>query len=148
MSGLRLDNTGSSHSLQASWQPSEGAVELYLVTLTATGSFNQEHRLLPNITQMVFEGLTAGLVYELVVKTAAAGGVSPERRTTSRTGIRRDHRLESPLLFCCTFTLFLLTLFQSLNKFQPSQFCQMVTESHLGSAGYLPEATGITTAYF
>lgn len=83
-----MDNTGSSHSLQASWQPSEGGVELYLVTLSAPGSFHQEHRLLPNITQVVFEGLTAGLVYKLVVRTAAVGSVSPEMITTRRTGKR------------------------------------------------------------
>lgn len=111
MSGLRLDNAGSSHSLQASWQPSEGGVDLYLVTLTTPGSFHQEHRLLPNITQVVFEGLTAGLVYELIVRTAAAGGVSPERITTGRTGICQDHRLRSPQLLCCTFTLFLFLSF-------------------------------------
>lgn len=87
MSNLRLDNTGSSHTLHASWQPSEGGVDLYLATLTAPGSIRREHRLLPNITQITFEGLTAGLVYELGVRTAAAGGVSPERKTTGRTGI-------------------------------------------------------------
>lgn len=86
MSGLRLDNTGSSHGLQASWKPPEGGVVLYLATLTAPGSFHQEHRLLPNITQIAFEGLTAGLVYELSVRTAAAGSVSPEKTATERTG--------------------------------------------------------------
>lgn len=81
------------HGLQASWKPSEGGVDLYLATLTAPGSFHQEHRLLPNITQIAFEGLTAGLVYELCVRTAAASGVSPERTATGRTGISQGgHR--------------------------------------------------------
>lgn len=147
MSGLRLDNNGSSHSLQASWQPSEGGVELYLVTLSAPGSFHQQHRLLPNITQAVFEGLTAGLVYELVVRSAAAGGVSADRITTGRTGIRpRNDRSACPLIVCCTFILFLSCLFQSLNGFQRLWFCPSAMESYSGLAGYHPEATGITTA--
>lgn len=113
VAGLRLDNNGSSHSLHASWQPSEGGVELYLVTLTAPGSFHQQHRLLPNITQIVFEDLTAGLVYELAVRTAAAGGVSSDSITTGRTGIcQGDDSLGYPQILCCTF-IFLCVLSSS-----------------------------------
>lgn len=52
VSGLRLDNNGSSHSLQASWLSAEGGVDMYLVTLSAPGSTTQQRRLSPNITQV------------------------------------------------------------------------------------------------
>lgn len=52
VSSLRLDNNGSSHSLQASWLPAEGGVDSYLLTLSAPGTPTQERRLTPNITQV------------------------------------------------------------------------------------------------
>lgn len=85
MSGLRLDNNGRSDSLRASWISADGAVEVYLVTLSDTGPTPLQRRLPPNITQVVFEGLIPGRSYELSVKTAA-GGQSTETRTSGRTG--------------------------------------------------------------
>lgn len=85
VSRLRLDHNGSSHSLQASWLPAEGGVDTYLLTLSAPGSPAQERRLTPNITQVVFGGLTPGLRYELSFRTTA-GGASSETRTSGRTG--------------------------------------------------------------
>lgn len=85
MSGLKLDSNGSSHSLQASWVSAKGGVDLYLVTLSAQGATPRERSLPPNITQVVFEGLTPGLSYQVCVRTEA-GGQSSERRTSGRTG--------------------------------------------------------------
>ena len=82
---MRLDNNGSSDTLQASWLPAEGGVDVYLVTLTALGSAPQQLRLTPNITQVVFQGLTHGRSYQLSVSTTA-GGQSTETRTSGRTG--------------------------------------------------------------
>lgn len=84
VSGLRLDNNGSSDSLQASWVAPEGGVEGYLLTLLALGTTPQERRLSPNVTHMVFEGLTPGRAYQLCVRTTA-GGQSSETRTNGRT---------------------------------------------------------------
>lgn len=126
MSGLRLDNNGSSHSLQASWQPAVGGVEQYLVTLSAPGSAPQEHHLPPNSTQVVFEDLTPGQSYQLSVRTAA-GGLSSETRTSGRTGTCSGLRI---LLPC---RVLLLThrssnfLFQSLSGCQLSSCCLSVT---------------------
>lgn len=58
VSGLRLDNNGSSHSLQASWLSAEGGVDMYLVTLSAPGSTAQQRRLPPNITQVQWWNVT------------------------------------------------------------------------------------------
>lgn len=52
VSSLRLDNNGSSHSLQASWLSAEGGVDTYLLTLSAPGTPTREQRLTPNITQV------------------------------------------------------------------------------------------------
>lgn len=88
--GLRLENNGSSDSLRGSWAPPEGAVERYLLTLSAadaaaTGSPPQRRVLPPNATQATFQGLTPGRRYQLSVQTAAAG-LSTETRTWGRTG--------------------------------------------------------------
>ncbi|XP_044048547.1 receptor-type tyrosine-protein phosphatase beta-like [Siniperca chuatsi] len=97
VSDLRLDNNGSSDSLQASWVSPEGGVDVYLVTLSALGWTPQERRLPPNITQVVFEGLTPGRSYQLCVRTTA-GGQSSETRTSGRTVPQRVSALSmSPL---------------------------------------------------
>ncbi|XP_041794073.1 receptor-type tyrosine-protein phosphatase beta-like isoform X2 [Chelmon rostratus] len=98
VSDLRLDNNGSSDSLQASWVSPEGGVDIYLVTLSALGSTPQERRLPPNITKVVFEGLTPGRSYQLCVRTTA-GGQSSESRTSGRTVPERVSALfMTPLL--------------------------------------------------
>ncbi|XP_069028817.1 receptor-type tyrosine-protein phosphatase beta-like isoform X2 [Embiotoca jacksoni] len=84
VSDLILHNDGSSESLRASWLSAEGGVEAYLVTLWALGSASQQRRLTPNVTQVVFEGLTPGRSYQLSVSTSA-GGQRSEARTTGRT---------------------------------------------------------------
>ncbi|XP_036963340.1 receptor-type tyrosine-protein phosphatase beta-like isoform X3 [Acanthopagrus latus] len=73
VSHLILDNNGSSDHLQASWLSPAGGVDLYLVTLSALGSIPQERRLPPNITRVVFEGLTPGCSYQLCVRSSAGG---------------------------------------------------------------------------
>ncbi|KAK2842858.1 hypothetical protein Q5P01_013058 [Channa striata] len=84
VSSLSLDNNGSSSSLRASWVSPEGGVDVYLLTLSAPGSNPQQHQLPPNVTQVVFEGLTPGRSYQLSLRTMA-GGQSAEARTTGRT---------------------------------------------------------------
>lgn len=126
MSRLVLENNGSSDHLRASWLPPKGGVESYLVTLRAPGSDPQLRHLLPNITQVEFEGLTPGRSYEVSV-SSSAGSQSTESRSTARTGefssesryrgryrympsrqveVRTlDHRLRRPLLggLCCFY---------------------------------------------
>lgn len=82
---LVLDNNGSSDHLHASWLSPAGGVDLYLVTLSALGSTPQERRLPPNITQVVFEGLTPGCSYQLCVRSSA-GGRSSDSCSRGRTG--------------------------------------------------------------
>ncbi|XP_063333518.1 receptor-type tyrosine-protein phosphatase beta-like isoform X1 [Pelmatolapia mariae] len=84
VSRLVLENNGSSDRLRASWLPPKGGVESYLVTLRAPGSDPQLRHLLPNITQVEFEGLTPGRSYEVSV-SSSAGGQSTESRSTART---------------------------------------------------------------
>lgn len=52
VSGLRLDNNGSSHRLQASWLSAEGGLDSYLLALSAPGTPTRERSLTPNITQV------------------------------------------------------------------------------------------------
>ncbi|CAI5668435.1 unnamed protein product [Oreochromis niloticus] len=84
VSHLILENNGSSERLRASWLPPKGGVESYLVTLRAPGSNPQLRHLLPNITQVEFDGLTPGRSYKVSV-SSSAGGQSTESRSTART---------------------------------------------------------------
>ncbi|XP_072242893.1 receptor-type tyrosine-protein phosphatase beta-like isoform X2 [Leuresthes tenuis] len=84
VSDLILDNDGSSERLRASWTPARGGVDMYQVTLWASGSTPQRHNVAPNTTQVVFEGLVPGRSYWLSV-SSSAGGQSSESRTTGRT---------------------------------------------------------------
>ncbi|XP_076743117.1 receptor-type tyrosine-protein phosphatase beta isoform X2 [Maylandia zebra] len=84
VSRLVLENNGSSDHLRASWLPPKGGVESYLVTLRAPGSDPQLRHLLPNITQVEFEGLTPGRSYEVSV-SSSAGSQTTESRSTART---------------------------------------------------------------
>ncbi|XP_028286509.1 receptor-type tyrosine-protein phosphatase beta [Parambassis ranga] len=81
---LTLNNNGSSDSLWASWVSPEGGVDVYLVTLEAPGSSLQQHHLPPNVTQVVFKGLTPGRSYKLSV-ISTAGGQNSESCTRGRT---------------------------------------------------------------
>ncbi|XP_035521238.1 receptor-type tyrosine-protein phosphatase beta-like, partial [Morone saxatilis] len=84
VSDLRLDHNGSSDRLQASWVSPKGGVDFYSITLMALGLTLQERRLPPNITHVVFEGLTPGRSYQLSVRTTS-GGQSSETRTSGQT---------------------------------------------------------------
>lgn len=170
MSRLVLENNGSSDRLWASWLPPKGGVESYLVTLRAPGSDPQLRHVLPNITQVEFEGLTPGRSYEVSV-SSSAGGQRTESRSTARTGefssesryrgsyrympsrqveVRTvDHGVRRPWLeVCVVFIAFnfpvCLGLFQYLTGCQRCP-CRLMLE-HCGSAGCPPEATGRTTA--
>uniref|UniRef100_A0AAQ4S4Y9 protein-tyrosine-phosphatase n=2 Tax=Gasterosteus aculeatus aculeatus TaxID=481459 RepID=A0AAQ4S4Y9_GASAC len=84
VSNLRLNNNGSSDSLQASWVSPEGGVDVYLATLLAKGSAAQERSLPLNATWVVFDGLIPGRSYWLCIKTIA-GGLSSETCTSGTT---------------------------------------------------------------
>ncbi|MEQ2160609.1 hypothetical protein GOODEAATRI_001062, partial [Goodea atripinnis] len=72
------------HTLQASWTSPEGGVDFFTVTLRASGSTPQQQTLPPNVTQLVFMGLTPGRLYQLSVNSSA-GGLSSENRAEGRT---------------------------------------------------------------
>ncbi|KAM8892397.1 receptor-type tyrosine-protein phosphatase beta isoform 2-T2 [Spinachia spinachia] len=84
VSNLRLNNNGSSDSLQASWVSPEGGVDVYLATLLAVGSVPQERSLPFNTTWVVFDGLTPGRSYRLCIRTMAEG-LSSETSTSGTT---------------------------------------------------------------
>ncbi|KAM4619051.1 receptor-type tyrosine-protein phosphatase beta isoform 1-T1 [Polymixia lowei] len=84
VSDLRLDNNGSLDTLTASWMSARGGVDVYLVTLSSLASAPLERRLAPNNTQIVFQGLTPGCVYQLSVRTQT-GEQTAEARTAGRT---------------------------------------------------------------
>ncbi|XP_068169231.1 receptor-type tyrosine-protein phosphatase beta-like [Antennarius striatus] len=84
VSHLRLDNNGSSDRLLASWTTPDGSVDLYFASLSTPMSTIQERHLPPNVTQVVFDGLSPGQNYQLSIKTLAGGG-SSEARTSGRT---------------------------------------------------------------
>ncbi|KAM6937933.1 receptor-type tyrosine-protein phosphatase beta [Xenentodon cancila] len=83
ISDLTLENDGSSERLRASWTPPGGAVHMYEATLSASGSVLQRS-LPPNITQVIFEGLTPGRSYELSV-SSEAGGQRSKTKARGRT---------------------------------------------------------------
>uniref|UniRef100_A0A087XJN0 protein-tyrosine-phosphatase n=1 Tax=Poecilia formosa TaxID=48698 RepID=A0A087XJN0_POEFO len=84
VSDLIINNDGSSESLRASWTAPKGGVDFFTVTLWASGLTPEQRILAPNVTQLVFEGLTPGRRYQLSVNSSA-GGLSSERRTEGRT---------------------------------------------------------------
>ncbi|XP_062246778.1 receptor-type tyrosine-protein phosphatase beta-like isoform X2 [Platichthys flesus] len=81
---LTLDNNSSCVTLLASWRSPVGGVDLYLLTLSALGSAVQQRRLPPDVTRVVFGGLTPGRSYQLSIKSTA-GGQSTETGTRGRT---------------------------------------------------------------
>uniref|UniRef100_A0A3B3V1F6 Fibronectin type-III domain-containing protein n=1 Tax=Poecilia latipinna TaxID=48699 RepID=A0A3B3V1F6_9TELE len=85
VSDLIINNDGSSESLRASWTAPKGGVDFFTVTLWASGLTPEQRILAPNVTQLVFEGLTPGRRYQLSVNSSA-GGLSSESRTEGRTG--------------------------------------------------------------
>ncbi|XP_054883636.1 receptor-type tyrosine-protein phosphatase beta-like isoform X2 [Poeciliopsis prolifica] len=84
VSDLIVNNNGSSERLRASWTPPKGGVDFFTVTLWASGLTPEQRILAPNVTQLVFEGLTPGRRYQLSVNSSA-GGLSSESRTEGRT---------------------------------------------------------------
>ncbi|XP_029008877.3 receptor-type tyrosine-protein phosphatase beta-like isoform X2 [Betta splendens] len=84
VSDLRMDSEGSSTHLRASWGSADGGVDFYLLTLSDSQSAPRQHRLQPNATQVIFEGLSPGRSYELSVKTIA-GGQNSETWASGRT---------------------------------------------------------------
>ncbi|XP_056138330.1 receptor-type tyrosine-protein phosphatase beta-like [Lampris incognitus] len=84
VSGLRLDNNGTSDTLRASWLPPRGGIDAYTVLLSALGSTPQERRLAPNTTQVLFQSLTPGRSYQLSVRTKA-GKEEAEASARGRT---------------------------------------------------------------
>ncbi|XP_035981236.1 LOW QUALITY PROTEIN: receptor-type tyrosine-protein phosphatase beta [Fundulus heteroclitus] len=84
VSGLITNNDGSSETLRVSWSPPEGGVDFLTVNLWAPGSTPQQRILPPNVTQLLFEGLTPGRRYQVSV-ISSAGGLSSESRTAGRT---------------------------------------------------------------
>ncbi|KAM4734375.1 receptor-type tyrosine-protein phosphatase beta isoform 2-T2 [Anableps anableps] len=84
VSDLIINNDGSSERLRASWTPPKGGVDFFTVTLWASASTPEQRILAPNVTQLVFEGLTPGRYYQLSVNSSA-GGLSSESRTAGRT---------------------------------------------------------------
>ncbi|XP_042179263.1 receptor-type tyrosine-protein phosphatase beta-like [Oncorhynchus tshawytscha] len=61
---LFLENHGSLDTLRASWVNARGGVDAYLVSLATLGSANQDRKLSPNATEVVFSGLTPGRPYQ------------------------------------------------------------------------------------
>ncbi|CAN9498666.1 unnamed protein product [Ophioblennius macclurei] len=84
VSELVLLSGTSSQNLCAFWAPPAGGVESYQLTLWTPNSTPQHHRVPPNVTNMVFQGLTPGRSYQLTVQSWA-GGRSSESRTWGRT---------------------------------------------------------------
>uniref|UniRef100_A0A8C8M3B8 protein-tyrosine-phosphatase n=1 Tax=Oncorhynchus tshawytscha TaxID=74940 RepID=A0A8C8M3B8_ONCTS len=66
---LFLENHGSLDTLRASWVNARGGVDAYLVSLATLGSANQDRKLSPNATEVVFSGLTPGRPYQVTVRS-------------------------------------------------------------------------------
>uniref|UniRef100_A0A8C7M867 protein-tyrosine-phosphatase n=1 Tax=Oncorhynchus kisutch TaxID=8019 RepID=A0A8C7M867_ONCKI len=66
---LFLENHGSLDTLRASWVNARGGVDAYLVSLATQGSANQDRKLPPNATEVVFSGLTPGRPYQVTVRS-------------------------------------------------------------------------------
>lgn len=84
VSDLIINNNGSSETLWASWTLPKGGVDFLTVTLWTSGSTPEQRILAPNVTQLIFEGLTPGRLYRLSVNSSA-GGQSSERWAAGRT---------------------------------------------------------------
>lgn len=84
VSNLLLVSGSSSQTLQASWTPPAGGVEVYQLNLWTPDSSPQERWLFSNVTEEQFEGLTPGQRYQLTVRSWM-GGHSAETHTWGRT---------------------------------------------------------------
>uniref|UniRef100_A0A8C8HI31 protein-tyrosine-phosphatase n=1 Tax=Oncorhynchus tshawytscha TaxID=74940 RepID=A0A8C8HI31_ONCTS len=81
---LFLENHGSLDTLRASWVNARGGVDAYLVSLATLGSANQDRKLSPNATEVVFSGLTPGRPYQVTVRSKV-GEQTAEAVATGRT---------------------------------------------------------------
>ncbi|XP_055795524.1 receptor-type tyrosine-protein phosphatase beta-like isoform X2 [Salvelinus fontinalis] len=81
---LFLENHSSLDTLRASWVSARGSVDAYLVTLATLGSANQDRKLPPNATEVVFSGLTPGRPYQVTVRSKV-GEQTTEAVATGRT---------------------------------------------------------------
>lgn len=80
-----MENNGSLDTLRASWVNAKGGVDAYLVSLATLGSANQDRKLTPNATEVVFSGLTPGRSYQLSIRSKV-GEQMTEAVTMGRTG--------------------------------------------------------------
>uniref|UniRef100_A0A4W3JWX4 protein-tyrosine-phosphatase n=1 Tax=Callorhinchus milii TaxID=7868 RepID=A0A4W3JWX4_CALMI len=69
VTSLTASNNSSLDSLLVSWKPAEGDVDSYAVKLFYLGAVIKNKALLPSISQTLFEGLTAGRLYNITVTT-------------------------------------------------------------------------------
>ncbi|XP_066523944.1 receptor-type tyrosine-protein phosphatase beta [Hoplias malabaricus] len=81
VSNLQVHSNGSPRSLKVSWDQAPGDVDGYLVQLLAPGSVNLT--LLPNSTEALFENLSPGQMYQVIVYTRSANLTNSSNATAS-----------------------------------------------------------------
>uniref|UniRef100_A0A4W3K8K4 protein-tyrosine-phosphatase n=1 Tax=Callorhinchus milii TaxID=7868 RepID=A0A4W3K8K4_CALMI len=85
VTSLTASNNSSLDSLLVSWKPAEGDVDSYAVKLFYLGAVIKNKALLPSISQTLFEGLTAGRLYNITV-TTIRGKLQASASCSARTG--------------------------------------------------------------
>uniref|UniRef100_A0AAY5K948 protein-tyrosine-phosphatase n=1 Tax=Esox lucius TaxID=8010 RepID=A0AAY5K948_ESOLU len=84
VSNLRLHHNGSQYSLKASWSRPPGDVDTILVVLTSTGTHPREKTLSPETVEALFDQLTPGRNYQVLV-TTKSGELSNQSTAVANT---------------------------------------------------------------
>lgn len=80
-----MQNDGSSTTLKVRWKAPEGKLDSYNVSLTEQGSIKHSRTLNAASTEVIFNELTPGRLYQVNV-TCIAGELSTDKMAVGRTG--------------------------------------------------------------
>lgn len=103
VSHLRVENNGSQNSLKVLWDKASGDVDSYIVSLTSPGSTPIKKKLSSETTNVMFDSLSPGKSYQVLVNTTS-GHLSNQNWSTGKTGKGRLFTLHLRLVL--HFTLY------------------------------------------
>ncbi|KAI7790128.1 putative receptor-type tyrosine-protein phosphatase beta, partial [Triplophysa rosa] len=84
VSNLRVENNGSQNILKVLWDKASGDVDSYIVSLTSPGSTPVKRKLSSDTTNVMFDSLSPGKSYQVLVNTTS-GQLSNQNWSTGKT---------------------------------------------------------------